>query len=78
LKFKKGDKVVLLKKIQQREFDNFGNEYLYIEKAKTAKYLTIKFMDEESYQLSFYEIPQWWRLRWFKRFNAQLELNFDN
>ena len=76
LKFKKGDKVVLLKNISQREFLNFGCETFYIEEVKKAKYLTIRTIMDEEPNLNFYEVEQWWKPRWFKKFNTQLELNF--
>ena len=83
-KFKVGDRVVILKNIRQEEFDRFGNEKYYIDKAKRLKYLTIKtyFTEDKTYfteegHLAFNEIPQWWMVKWFIKFNTQLELNFE-
>jgi len=77
-KFKKGDKVVLIKNIDYYEFEKFGNEDIYIEEAKEAKYLTIKTCCLEEGHLEFKEIPQWWKGKWFKKFDTQMELNFDD
>ena len=83
--FKKGDKVVLLKNIRQEEFASFGNEDYYIEKAATAKYLTIRSIVDEAncigfYEVNcigFYEVAQWWKPKWFKKFDTQMEFNFE-
>ena len=76
-KFKVGDKVILKKNIDYYEFANFGNDEYCVEKVATAKYLTIKTMDGD-YSIGFREVSQWWRTKWFKKLNIQLELNFDD
>ena len=77
MKFKKGDKVILLKNILRGEFASFGNELYYIEKAKKAKYLTIKSIMDGDNCIDFQEVMQWWKPNWFKKFDTQMEFNFE-
>jgi hypothetical protein len=80
-KFKIGDKVILKKGIQDKDFHEFGNLDECVESIKVKKFLTIKTIADCSNgsekAFKFLEICQFWRAEWFTS-SEQLEFDFDS
>jgi hypothetical protein len=77
--FKIGDKVIIKKNVSERDISYYGIFDSYFVEIKKMKYVTIGtvYSDFDNPIITLEELPQYWKMSWFKLYICQLEFNFE-